>query len=375
MNHNISANESFKGKITGIKINGISCALPNTKINSIDRYNDFGKETVDKIIKKTGVESVYRSHEKQTASDLAFVAAKYLIEKNNVDVDSINILIFITQTPDYRLPSTAYVLQHRLGLSKECLCFDINLGCSGYVSGLYTISSIMKSCDAQIGLLLVAETPSKRISPLDRSLSVMFGDCGTATLIEKDNEAESMLFKFKSFGDRFKKIIIPAGGYRNMNISDEKTVGADGNIRSPYDTYMNGQDVFAFSIAEVPKYIIEFLEENHCSQETYDFIVLHQANEYILKQIGKKLKANMSKIPISMKAYGNTSSTSIPLTLSYLNTQFINEKNRFLLCGFGIGLSWSIVDICIDSKNVLPVFNTDDYYEDGFITTNNKGIE
>lgn len=370
MNQKDQINNLTKGKISGIAIRGISCALPTNRVASIDRYNDFGKEAVDKIIAKTGVESVYRSHEKQAASDLAFAAAKHLIENNNIDVSSINVLVFITQTPDYRLPATAYVLHHRLGMSEECLCFDINLGCSGYVSGLFTISSILINSNVQKGLLLVAETPSKRISPLDRSLSMIFGDCGTATLVEKDISVKPMSFKFKSFGERFKKIIVPAGGFRNLNASTKRIAWADGNIRSDHDTFMNGQDVFAFSILEVPKYIKGFLEENCCSQGNYDYIVLHQANEYILRQIGKKLKADMSKIPISMKEYGNTSSTSIPLTLSYLKSQSIKRENsekRFLLSGFGIGLSWSIADVCMETKYILPVIHTDDYYEDGFI--------
>ena len=375
MNQKDRINNLFKGKISGIAIRGISCALPTNRVASIDRYNDFGKEAVDKIIAKTGVESVYKSHEKQTGSDLAFAAAKHLIEKNHIDINAIKILVLVTQTPDYRMPSTAYVLQHRLGMSEECLCFDVNLGCSGYVSGLFAISSILSNSNAQKGLLLVAETPSKRISPLDRSLSMIFGDCGTATLVEKDSNAKSMIFKFKSFGERFKKIIVPAGGYRNMHSPTERVMWDDGNIRSDYDTYMNGQDVFAFSILEVPKYIKGFLEENCCSQGNYDYIVLHQANEYILRQIGKKLKADLSKIPISMKEYGNTSSTSIPLTLSYLKSQSIKRENsekRFLLSGFGIGLSWSIADVCMETKYILPVIHTDDYYEDGFIPHGNK---
>ncbi len=357
-----------KGKINNIAIKGISCALPTTKINSVDRYGDFGKEAVDKIIEKTGVESIYKVSEKQTASDLAYVAAKTLIKNNNIDVNSIGALILVTQTPDYRLPATSFVLQHRLGLSEECLCFDINLGCPGYISGLYTITSIMKNSDVDRGLLLVAETPTKRISPLDRSLSMMFGDCGTATLIEKDNNVNPMFFRFKSFGERFKKIIIPAGGYRNMNASIERTMWSDGNIRSDYDTYMNGQDVFAFSVLEVPKYINEFMEENNTSQKDYNYIVLHQANQYILKQIGKKIKADLSKIPISMKYFGNTSSTSIPLTLSYLASQEIKGENRFLLSGFGIGLSWGIADICIDTKFILPIIHTNDYFKNGSVS-------
>lgn len=357
----------FNGKIENIKIEGIACALPTKKINFFDREKDFGKEAVKKINKAIGVDTIYKASEKQTASDLAYVAAKEVIENNNIDVGSIGILVLVTQTPDYRSPATSFVLQHRLGLSEECLCFDINLGCPGYVSGLYTISSIMQNSDVHRGLLLVAETPTKRISPLDRSLSMMFGDCGTATLVEKDSSANSMIFKFKSFGERFKKIIIPAGGYRNMNSSTERTMWVDGNIRSDYDTYMNGQDIFAFSIFEVPIYISEFLTENNKSQADFDYIILHQANEYILKKIGRKIKADLSKIPISMKYYGNTSNSSIPLTISYLVSKGIKGDKNLLLCGFGIGLSWGIADVNLDTKCVLPVVHTDDYYRDGFI--------
>ena len=358
----------FNGKIENIKIKGIACALPITKINSIDRKKDFGKETVHKIIKAIGIETIYKVSEKQTASDLAFVAAKTAIKNNNIDINSIGALILVTQTPDYRSPATSFVLQHRLGLSEECLCFDINLGCPGYISGLYTITSIMKNSNVKRGLLLVAETPTKRISPLDRSLSMMFGDCGTATLIEKDNNVKPIIFSFKSFGERFKKIIIPAGGYRNLNASTKRVLWADGNIRSDYDTYMNGQDVFAFSVLEVPKYINEFMEENNASQKDYNYIVLHQANQYILKQISKKIKTDLSKIPISMRYYGNTGSTSIPLTLSYLASHGIEGENRFLLSGFGIGLSWGISDIYINSKSILPVIHTDEYFKDGAVS-------
>lgn len=358
-----------KCKIEGINIKGISCALPTNKVNSIDRYDDFGKEAVDKIIEKTGVNSVYKTFEDQTASDLAFVAAKNLIKEKNISLESIGALILVTQTPDYRLPATAFVLQHRLGLNEDCLCFDINLGCSGYVNGLYSVSSIMQTSNIERALLLVAETSSKRISPLDRSLSIIFGDCGTATLLEKDSTAEPMLFKFKSMGDGFKKIIVPAGGYRNLNSSAERVAWADGNVRSDYDTYMNGQDVFAFSITEVPKFILEFMSDIGTEGKNYDNIILHQANQYILKQITKKLKADVSKTPISMVSYGNTSSTSIPLALSYLKSETNgNGKKHILMSGFGIGLSISVSDIMLDMDDILPIIHTDDYFHNGSVS-------
>ncbi len=357
------------GRIDNIAIKGISCALPTKQVKSISRYNDFGKEAVDKIISKTGVESIYKTFEEQTASDLAFIAAKNLLSNKNVDPNSIKALILVTQTPDYRLPATSCVLQHRLGLQEECICFDINLGCSGYVNGLYSISSIMSNSDINRALLLVAETPTKRISPLDRSLSMIFGDCGTATLLEKTSDAATMVFKFKTLGDKFKKIIVPAGGYRNLKASHERITWADGNTRSDYDTYMNGQDVFSFSILDVPHFIKEFMKENGKCEKDYDYFILHQANQYILKQIGKRLKANISKIPISMVKYGNTSSTSIPLTLAYLKSQGeAKGEKRVLLSGFGVGLSWAAVDAVINIDDILPIVHTDDYFKDGAVS-------
>ncbi len=354
------------GKIQNISIKAISCVLPENIVKSVDRYSDFGKEAVDKIIDKTGVESIFQALHEQTASDLAYIAAKRIIDTKKIDPKSIGALILVTQTPDYRMPATAFVLQHRLDLSDNCICFDINLGCSGYINGLFTITSLMTSSSIDRALLLVAETPSKRISSLDRSLSMIFGDCGTATFLEKESNVEPMDFMFKSFGDRFKKIIIPAGAYRNIGSSYERVMWNDGNVRSDYDTYMHGQDVFAFTIMEVPQYIKEYMIAKNKDESDYDFFILHQANQYILKQIAKKIKTKNSKIPISMHKYGNTSSTSIPLTLSYLNeVNSIKDNFNMLLSAFGIGLSFAIADIKIDLNNILPIFHSNDYYKDG----------
>jgi len=355
------------GRIDDISIKGISCVLPVNRVETTSRIQDFGKEAVEKIIKKTGVQTIFRSSEKQTASDLAFVAAKNIIEQTGLDVRQIQILVFVTQTPDYRLPATACVLQHRLGIPEDCICFDINLGCSGYINGLFAVSSLMESGEIQKGLLLVAETPSKRISPLDRSLSMLFGDCGTATLLEKIKTKKTMLFKFKSFGERFNKIIVPAGAFRNLDAPRERTLCPDGNIRSDYDTYMNGQDVFSFSITEVPKYILDFMEENQTTEQDYDFFIFHQANEFILKQISKKLGADASRVPVSMKYFGNTSSTSIPLTLSYLKSLGIEGEKRLLMSGFGVGLSWCASDLFIDTDVIFPEVHTNDYFTDGAV--------
>ena len=211
-------------------------------------YSKFGKEAVDKFVNMTGVYRVCQARENQTASDLAYVAATNLFKHKNIDPKSIGALVFISQGPDYRLPATACVLQYRLGLPQECICFDVNLGCSGYVFGLNIIASLMNDSNIDRALLLVGDTSTKGISPEDKSSSMLFGDSGSATLLEKTNNQEDVIkFHLKTDGSRFKAIIKPAGAYRNLNASKERVLWkVDGNVRSDYDTYMNGTEVFIF---------------------------------------------------------------------------------------------------------------------------------
>lgn len=353
--------------IDSIKIKGISCALPDNMVLSSSRSQEFGKDTVNRIIENVGVQSVFISVKEQTASDLSYLAAKRLIDEFNIEPESIGALIFVTQTPDYRIPSTAFVLQYRLGLSENCICYDINLGCSGYINGLYSISTLINSTDVKRALLLVGETPSKRISPLDRSLSIIFGDCGTATLLEKDDKAKPMIFSFKTFGEKYNRIIIPAGGYRNPVASEERIEYEEGNFRSKYDTYMNGQDVFSFTVFEVPDYLKAFISSLNKTIDDYDYFFLHQANIFILKQIAKKMKVDPGKILKSLDRYGNTSSTSIPLTISTLKETSPKGVFKALFSGFGVGLSWAAADVELDMDCVLNVIHSNEFYTNGSV--------
>ena len=155
--------------------------------------------------------------------------------------------------------------------------------------------------------------------------------------------------------------------HRNLDASRERTLRSDGNIRSDYDTYMNGQDVF-FQHYRIPEYIIEFMKENRTSEKDYDFFVLHQANQYILKQISKKLRTDPSKVPVSMRLFGNTGSTSIPLTSAFVKALGIEGKIRLLMSGFGIGLSWCALDLYLDTNVILPIIHTDDFYTNGAVS-------
>lgn len=358
-----------KGAFNGISIKGIACAVPNNKRDAKDWYKQFGKESVEKFKKMTGVNSTHRSFEKQTASDLAFVAAKSILASKSIDNKSIGALVFISQGADYLMPATAFVLQHRLGLSNDCLCFDVNLGCSGYVYGVNIVASLMKQSNIERALLLVGDTSTKGVSPEDKSAAMLFGDSGAATLFEKNNNEESeILYHFRSDGNRFKALIKPAGAYRNIDAPKERFMWNDGNIRSYYETYMNGTEIFIFSITEVPKLIKDFLSDNNRIVDDYDSFVFHQANQYILKQVAKKLRIPTEKIAISMDRYGNTSVTSIPLTLAdkYGEVKERGMKN-ILMCGFGVGLSWGVVALKINPNDILPIIETDDFFKEGDI--------
>lgn len=353
--------------LNDISIEGISCAVPKNRVDSTEFYDKFGKEAVDSFVDMTGVKSTYRTPEEQTASDLCFAAARNLIEKKNIDKESVGALVFISQTPDYRLPATAFVLHKRLGLNKNCMAFDVNLGCSGFVYGLNIVGSLMKTSNIENAILLFGDTSIKTTSPEDRSSIMLFGEAGSATLLSKV-KGKKITGTLMSDGEGFKAIIMPSGAYRNLNGSHERVMWGDGNIRSDYDGYMNGTDVFSFTISEVPSIIKKYMQSNDTSPDSYDSLVLHQANMFILKQISKKTKFPMEKTPVSMDRYGNTSGTSVPLTLCDFYAGTEPKTVRTLMSGFGIGLSWGVIDAILDTENILPIVFTDEYYTEGGVS-------
>lgn len=355
----------IKSNFNNIEIVGIASAVPNNIVRNDSYYEKFGKEAVDKFIAMAGVHETHIAVPEQTASDLAFVAAKKILDEQKIPTEKIGILIFVTQTPDYRVPATAMVLHKRLELSKDCIVFDINLGCSGFVFGMHVVSSLLQTTNTQYAMLVMGDTGSKISSADDRGSVMLFGDSGSAVLVEKRENSAPMHMSFMSDGSGFKSIIIPSGAFRNMNGSHEPVLWGDGNIRSDYHSFVNGTEVFNFTMFDVPPLIKAFMAENMTTTDDYDGVILHQANVFILKQLSKKLKFPWEKIPVSMDRFGNTSVCSIPLTLcdAYANKDI---KNIFaLMCGFGVGLSWGVIDAHIDTNNIYPIIYTDEYYTDG----------
>ena len=352
----------------GIRIAGMSCVVPKNRV-TVESYSSvFGDEIPAKFSAGTGIKAMYKALPEQTASDLATAAAEELFRKVGLDRNEIGLMLLVTQSPDYRRPSSASVVQKRLELPIDCSCMEINLGCSGFIYGLQTAMSMMNSSDMKYGLLLIGETASKLVDSHDKSIVMMYGDAGAAVLLEKTNEEIGSTTLLRSDGSRYKAIILPAGGFRDMNPGHERFMCSDGIERSLYDIYMDGTSVFSFSITDVPKALNDYLEHTGTTADDYDAFIFHQANEFIIKQIIRKLKLKKDAVPISLDRYGNTGGISIPLTLCDAYGESASEVKRVLMAGFGIGLSWGVTSLPIDLGKIYPITQTDDYYKEGKIT-------
>ena len=349
-----------------IAISGISAAVPKIIRRTEDLYAVYGKDTIEKFLKATGIKEVHVSAKNQTASDLGFVAAKKLLKQKNVSRDDIGLLIFGAHSFDYRRPATACVLHKRLKLTEKCAAFDVNLGCSAFVYSIQIAASMMQNSNIQKALVITGETVSKLANPRDRSVALMFGDAGCAILLEK--KKAKMSGSLYTDGNGFKAIIAPAGGFRNLDASKTEFIFSDGIIRNLYNIWMNGTDVFAFSITTVPKAIDIYMKKVGTNVDSYDYFILHQANYLIQNHILKKLNIPDLKAPISFDRYGNTSAASIPLTLcDAFGHETENRHISFLSCGFGVGLSWGVLATEISTADVFPIVETDGYFKEGLI--------
>lgn len=351
--------------VNGIEIAGISCAVPDNHIPA-ERFTErFGEDAVKRFTEGTGIHSIYNALPEQTAGDLAYSAAENLLSKIDIDKEKIGVLVFVTQSPDYRRPSTACVLQKRLELPMDCAAMEVELGCSGFIYGFQTALSMMATSDTEYGLLLIGETASKLVNPMDKSIVMMYGDAGAAILLKKSGE-QNIRTLLKSDGNRYKAIVLPAGGFRDMNPGHETFLCSDGIERSLYDIFMDGTSVFSFTISDVPKTIKEYLSITDSTVNDYDVVVLHQANHFMLKQIIRRIKADPDKVPVSLDRYGNTGGVSIPLTLcdTYGNDDSETEI-KALMSGFGIGLSWGVTSTTIKMDRIFPIIKTSDYYAEG----------
>ena len=349
-----------------VHIAGVASAVP-TQIVTVESFADsFGEETVEKFSRMTGVREFRKTFEHQTASDLGYAAANRLLSEKNVNRDEIGALVFIAHSVDYRRPATACVLHKRLGLSKDCATFDIGLGCSATVYGLQVVGSMMANSDITKALLITGESLTKMVNPGDKSVAMLFGDGGSAILLEKKEESP-MDILLRTDGSGYNAIIAPAGGYRNMDAPRKDEMWPDGNIRNLYNTYMNGTDVFSFTITEVPAAIRDFIEKTGVGIDSYDCFAFHQANQYISKQLAKKFKIPMEKMPLCLDRYGNTSAPAVTMALCDRYGGENGGEIRTMFCCFGVGLSWGVASATINADDILPIIETDEIFEEGII--------
>lgn len=338
-----------------VGITAMSACVPSKIVYNRDLGYLIPEDEIEKTIKDIGIEERRIVDDDVCASDLCYKAAQKLMEDNNIDPSSIDVLLFMSQTADYRIPATAPILQHRLGLSKDTLCLDLSLGCSGYVFALSTAYAYASMEGINRVLLLDGETFSKIVNKRDKVDWPLYGDGATATLVEK-GKFEDSVFILKTDGSGEDAVKIHAG-MRN-EITAESLVEKEceeGNIRNELEVYMDGMDVFNFAMRVVPKSIKDIAAATNTTLDDIDYLVFHQANRFMTDFFAKKLKFDMNKVPYCIQKYGNTSSTSVPLTIVSELADKLKNGDRLVMAGFGAGLSWGTARIVFGGCKISPV--------------------
>jgi 3-oxoacyl-[acyl-carrier-protein] synthase-3 len=328
------------------RVSDIAGYLPDTVLHNEELETLYPGWTADKIHEKTGIRSRRIASPEQTAGDLAQQAAVALFARGLVAAENVDFLILCTQAPDYILPTTACLLQDKLGIPTSAGALDVNLGCSGFVYCLSLAKGLIESGSARCVLILTADTYSKYIHPSDKSVRTLFGDGASATAVVACEAEEPPIgpFVFGTDGSGGKNLIVEAGGFRTPRSAATAVEHADdsGNVRSRDHLYMAGTEVMGFSLREVPRAATALLAKAGVAQESVDYFVLHQANRFMLEALRKKMKIDGSQFPIHIEDCGNTVSSTIPLTLVAMREQgYFDTSKRLMLLGFGVGYSWA----------------------------------
>ena len=324
----------------GTKITNIEYYLPEKIITNDQLAKQFSDWSPEKIEKKVGIRERHIVREDETALDLALVVGNKILK--NYDKDKIDFLLFCTQSPEYYLPSSACILQDRLSLNKNIGAFDYNLGCSGFVYGLALAKSLINSKIATNILLITSETYTKYIHPKDKSNRTIFGDAAAAIIIEKSEEEHIGEFVLGTDGSGYGNLIVPNGGLRNRYDSNAKEIDdGSGSIRTDNNLYMNGPEIFNFTIKAVPKVVSETLKKNNTTLNEIDYVIFHQSNKYMNEYLRKKINIPKDKFCENLLLKGNTVSNTIPIAIKdSLDDNSIKKNDRVLLVGFGVGYSW-----------------------------------
>jgi 3-oxoacyl-[acyl-carrier-protein] synthase III len=333
----------MEATIKSVKLVGMQAAVPPHRHSFVETPEFFTQEEADKIYRSTGIHSRRILPLHLCASDMCLAAAENLLNRLQWDPKSVDVLIFATQDADYSLPATACVMQHRLGLAKTAACFDLTLGCSGFVYATWTASQLLNNSSGKRALVLCGDTSTRHLQKQEKGTTPLFGDAGVAVALEFDESWSTSHAVFGTDGSGAKNICVPAGGRRNPVI-DDNILPTEAEQKQRFDDsrlHLNGPAVFSFTLSVVNKLVKETLALANASIDDVDMFVMHQANAFILEHLRKRAKIPAEKYLIDMKDFGNTSSASVPLAICHKLTDFFSQApKKVLLGGFGVGWSW-----------------------------------
>lgn len=335
--------------ISNVAIKSVAVAIPSDKRDVSDFAKIIGEKEAHRISKNTGVLSLRVSKDGQTSADLCEAAAKKIL--GDVDKESIVGLVLVTQTPDYIMPATSCVLQHKLGLPNDIVCYDVNAGCTGFVLGLHLASMIASSMKGNV-LLLTGDTMTKHVSRDDRSLYLLLGDAGSAALVSH-SEGRGISFNIQTLGDGYRSLIIPAGGGRLPSSPKTSVVSEreNNNKRSDEHVFMDGMGMMIFALSKV---VPQMKDDLALLQDTPDTYLIHQVNKIIVNLIAKNLKLDMNKVPLALENYGNTGPCTIPLDICHC---FSNARTlgKSFMATFGVGLSITTAFADLSDIKIYPI--------------------
>ncbi|MHC4399076.1 MAG: 3-oxoacyl-ACP synthase III family protein [Planctomycetota bacterium] len=343
----------------GVRLAGILAVVPSRVLGIDELEQHMSRQDAQRIVDLTGVRHRHVAGDSQTAADLGEAASRALFNEIGLSPARLDGIVFVTQTPDYVLPATACILQHRLGLPKAALAFDVNHGCAGYPYGLAIGHSLIASGLAKRLLVVVGDTITKRIDPSDRGTYPLFGDAAAATvLVESQTDDDFLAFDLGSDGAGWHRLVVPVGQSRYRNPGEFERCAADEvrQIPNPERLYMDGNHIFAFTLREVPGVVERTLSSAGTSASEVDYFFVHQANRFIIRHLCDKIGVPPEKSPLSMDRYGNTSAPSPALTACDAVGGLEPATSLVsLFLGFGVGFSWGGALVKLRSECVFPI--------------------
>lgn len=352
----------------GIKISAMAYCVPDKQDSIPEFAKNFPKDEIEKFCETTGIWKRYNSYGfGTTTADLCVAAANEIFEKKGIDRSTIDGLILLTQTPDYLIPPTSCVIQGRLGLDQCGLVYDSNIGCTAFPYGIQmACANIMAGCKR--GLLLVGDSNPDRGPVCSHKDALLFGDVGTAVIVEKtDENVPPIRVVVETIGKGFKALVAPYGLYRHPLYELSAVHGQDYAIGYNNVTFMQGADVFTFSIKDAPRTVKAFYKQFDCTADDFDMISIHQANKMIVENVAKRIKAPMDKVYITLDRFGNSrgASTAVNICDYAEKNQFNSGKKSILNVSFGIGLNVVVTSFELDMNACLPLIKTTESFDDG----------